>query len=283
MILVDLQQTMISNLFVSIGNHHDAEIREDTLRHMVLNSIRSYNMKFGAEYGEMIICCDDRNYWRKDLYPYYKAARKTVRDSSELDWNVVFGSLNKIREELNEFFPYRVIHINKAEADDIIGTIVHHEGTILSNGKPILILSGDKDFIQLHKYGNVKQFDPTRKYGVSSSNPKKYLTEHIIKGDKGDGIPNIFSQDNCLVMKIRQKTITEKRLKFASNFENLKGEVLRGWHRNSALIDLSKIPEDIKAAVTTKYLAENTKTKSKLFNYFIEKRLKHLMEKIGEF
>ena len=283
-ILVDLNQVMISNLMVSLGNHRNAEVDEGMLRHMILNTLRSNRQKFHDEFGELVICADDKNYWRRQRFPYYKANRKKNRDESELDWTEIFTALNKIREELKEYFPYRVIQIDTAEADDIIGTIIHHEGTELNTGsEPFLILSGDKDYIQLHSYANVKQYDPTRKRWVKHSNPHTYLYEHTIKGDSGDGVPNILSPDNCLVIGQRQKPITQKRLSEWQDINNMNEEVKRNYMRNKALIDLSEVPEDIKQKILDAWEEENTKTRSKLLNYFIKNRLRNLTESITEF
>ena len=202
MILVDLNQVMLSNLLMQLGNHTNAEIEEGMVRHMVLNSLRSYRTKFGPEYGELVIACDNTNYWRKQYFPYYKANRKKARENSDLDWKAVFECLNKIRQELKEFFPYKVVDIESAEADDIIGTIANNYGSELDFGEKILILSGDKDYIQLHKYSNVKQYDPTRKKWVTHNDPQQYLKEHILRGDSGDGVPNVLSSDNCFVVRL---------------------------------------------------------------------------------
>lgn len=283
MILIDLNQVMIANLMMQLGNHKNAQVDENMLRHMIINTIRSYKMKFGAEYGEMIICADDKNYWRRSYFPYYKASRRKSREESELDWNTIFKSLNKVREELKEFFPYKVIQIETAEADDIIGTIVHEEGQQLNTGKPILILSSDKDYIQLHIYANVKQYDPARKRWIKHSDPEQYLFEHITKGDSGDGIPNIMSPDNSFVIGLRQKPITKKRLELFEDINNMNDEIKRNWKRNEALIDLSKVPEGIKEQILDEYHKENENDRSQLFNYFIKNKLRNLMENISEF
>jgi hypothetical protein len=283
MILVDLNQVMISNMMVQIGNHHNAEVDENMIRHMVLNSLRANKVKFGKEFGEFIICADDKNYWRRQYFPFYKASRKKAREKSELDWNAIFTALNNVREELKEFFPYKVIQIESAEADDVIGTIVHENGTYLNSGEPILILSGDKDYIQLHKYANVSQWDPTRKRWIKHSDPEQYLFEHIAKGDVGDGVPNCMSPDNCLVIGERQKMMTKKRIEALQNINNLDEGTQRGWYRNKKLIDLSEIPENIKEQVLDAYNAENPKDRSMLFNYFVKNKLRLLMENINEF
>jgi len=283
MILVDMNQVMIANMMMQIGNHQNAQIDESMLRHMILNTLRYNRKKFNDEFGELIICCDDGNYWRRQIYPYYKAGRKKARESSELDWNSIFQALNTIRDEIKEFFPYKVLQIDTCEADDIIGTIVHKEGTLLNSGEPILVLSGDKDYIQLHKYANVKQYDPVRKRWISNSNPEKYLSEHLLKGDSGDGVPNVLSADNAFVMGIRQRPITKKRIAEWADINNMSDEVKRNYMRNKAMIDLSEVPQSIKEEILEAYSHDDGRDRSQLLNYFIKNKLKNLMENITEF
>jgi|TARA_R110002073_G_scaffold246845_2_gene409609 hypothetical protein len=289
MILVDMNQVMISNLMASIGGHHNVEIQEDLIRHMVLNSLRTNRQKFHSEYGELVICCDDRNYWRKKLFPYYKANRKTTRQQSELDWSMIFGVLNQIREDLRNIFPYKVIQVDTAEADDIIATIVHEHGTVLTqtNQDKILILSGDKDFIQLHTYGNVSQYDPVRKRFIKNDDPQHYLKEHIARGDRGDGVPNILSQDDCFING-RQKPLRTKFLntvtsKTFEEIENGDDDYKTNWNRNRRMVDLSLVPQDIQDQVLEDFSEDDNTSRDKLFNYFVQNKLKNLMEHIGDF
>lgn len=284
-ILVDYNQVMLASLFASIGNHHNAEISEDMIRHMFLNSIRASRRKFTNEYGELVICADGKNSWRKKVFPYYKANRQVSREESELDWGLLFEIIGNIRMELDEFFPYKVLHFETVEADDIIGAIAHQEGTILNTGsEKVLVLSGDKDFVQLQKYGNVRQYDPIRKKWVENSNPEQYLRDHIIKGDSGDGIPNIMSDDNCLVIKKRQKPMTQKRLSaFNESFENMSEVELEKHKRNTTLIDLTCVPQDIQNSILEKYNQPKDLGRKKIFNYFVDKNLVNLLSDIGDF
>ena len=281
MIIVDLNQVMLSNLLMQLGNHTNAQLEENMVRHMILNSLRSYKTKFADEYGEMVIACDNTNYWRKQKFPYYKANRKKAQEKSEMDWKSIFECMNKIRSELKEYFPYRVIDIEAAEADDIISTLVR-----IHSFEKILILSGDKDFIQLHTYGNVKQYDPTRKKWINHENPERYLAEHILKGDSGDGIPNVLSPDNCFVVGERQKPLTQKKIDALIEL-NLNGkfdhQYARNFMRNKELIDLRNVPQEIGAKVVESYDRQEGKGREKLMNYFIANKLKNLMESIGEF
>jgi hypothetical protein len=278
MIIIDFNQVMISNLMMQLGNHTNIPIDEGLFRHMVLNSLRSYKQQFGNKFGDIVIACDDKNYWRKQEFPYYKANRKKTRDASEINWTHVFEVFNKIKSELREFFPYRVIQIDTAEADDIIATLVQNS----DSHEEILILSGDKDYIQLHKYSYIKQYDPTRKKWITHNDPQKYLFEHICKGDSSDGIPNILSDGDSFVSGKRQKPLTQKKIdELYNDFSNQQYAV--SFERNKQLIDLSMIPENIKEQVLAKYDEEAGKDRSKIFNYFIKYKLKNLMESVGEF
>ena len=283
MIIIDFNQVMISNLMMQLGNHTNIPIDEGLFRHMVLNSLRSYKQQFGNKFGEMVIACDDRNYWRKQHFPYYKANRKKTRDASEINWTQVFEVFNKIKSELREFFPYRVIQIESAEADDIIATLTENFGNdVRSMTECVLILSGDKDYIQLHKHEYVNQYDPTRKKWITHNDPVRYLYDHILKGDSSDGIPNILSDADTFVSGKRQKPLTQKKMDEMYN-GSIDQQYIVSYARNKQLIDLTMIPEYIKDQVMTKYDEEGNKDRSKIFNYFIKYKLKNLMENVGEF
>lgn len=284
MILLDLSQVMIANLMQQIGNHQNAEVEESMLRHMILNTLRHNRRKFRNDFGELVICADDKHSWRKGPFPYYKANRKKSREESEMDWDSIFNSLSKIREEIKEHMPYKVILVPGAEADDIIGTIVHRKGTQLNTGEQILILSGDKDFVQLHQYGNVRQYSPTLKAWVSNNDPEEYLYQHILKGDKGDGIPNVMMPDNFLVAgEGRQKSITKKRIDMWRKEEDRDDTIKRNFLRNQHIIDLTETPHNIQEQIMEDLEKSPIGKRSGIMNYFMENRLKMLMEHLTDF
>lgn len=283
MILLDYNQVCIANLMAQLGNHTNVGLDEGLLRHMVLNTIRSLKAKFSSDYGELIICCDDKKVWRKDIFKYYKANRKKAREDSELDWVAIFNALNTIKADLKEYFPYRVIQIEGAEADDVIGTLTLKHGQMLNTGEKILILSGDKDFGQLQVFGNVTQFDPVRKKHIKHEDPVKFTRELILKGDRGDGIPNILSPDDCLINSRQKPLRLEKYINITNPREQFKDELLRNWIRNEQLIDLTFIPESIQTKVIEEYEKQDKKGREKLFNYFVAHKLTALMEHIQEF
>lgn len=288
MILLDLSQVCISNLMVQLRTNKNTELDVNFLRHLILNQIRFLNKKFKNEYGELVICCDSRQYWRKKAFSFYKSRRKTDREASGLDWDSIFQALHAIRAELKEYFPYRVVEVLEAEADDIIASLCHRFGNLDMNfGEQILIISGDKDFGQLQKYSNVSQYNPTSKLNIVVNDPEKFLLDHIIKGDTGDGIPNIFSDDDTLVTENKRSSpVTVKKMN--DIIQRLKTDKLtelelRNYKRNEELIDLSKIPYDLQDKIIEEYDAQVGKGRNKLFNYFIKYKLKNLHESIGEF
>ena len=291
MILVDLSQVMISNLMAHIvhGSSHAAPVVEERMiRHMVLNSLRSYRCKFTEEYGELVICCDDRNNWRKQIFPFYKASRKKNRDASPIDWDNVFTILNKVRDEIKENMPYKVVQVEHAEADDIIGSICNVFGTYHPSADKILILSGDKDFIQLQKFMNVYQYAPVQKKMISSDNPERFLREHIMLGDTGDGVPNFLSDDDTFMDEAkRQKTVSREKL---ATWVTMDPAVvcdtdmkLRNYKRNEKMIDLSQIPSEIQEQCLAAFNDATPASRSNIFKYFLENRLSNLTESIGDF
>jgi hypothetical protein len=282
MIIADIQQTMIAALMINASKTKVPDIDENMVRHMILNSIRIINNKFKDQYGELVIACDSGSYWRKDIFPYYKHSRTKLKENSFIDWKQAYSAMNKIKSELKEFFPYRVIEIANAEADDVIATITDHFGNDMIN--PIMIVSADHDFNQLHKFLNTDQYDPIRKKMIKCNNPGLTLKEHIIRGDSGDGIPNILSDDNVFAVGTRQKPVTQKRLDvWLQDPSSFSDEMQRNYHRNRQLIDFDCIPVEIKTKVINEFESQAGKNRSKLLNYFMANRLGNLMEVMAEF
>ena len=281
MILVDMNQVTISNLMIQMK---DEPLSEDLVRHMVLNSLRSYKTKFSKDFGELVLCYDDKHCWRKDYFPYYKQNRKKARSESSLDWNELFDILTKIQNELEENFPYKVLKINGAEADDIIAILSNKISSTPNLYEEILIISGDKDFIQLHQSDNIKQYSPTLKKFIVDENPEQYKFEHIIRGDKGDGVPNVLSQDSVFVEDLRQRPITKKKLTEWKENGIPEGEIKRNYQRNKTLIDFDSIPNELGELIYNMWVDKITQNdKSKILPYFMKHRLKELTEKLGDF
>jgi hypothetical protein len=286
MILVDFSQVMISNIMMQLANN-ESKLDEDMVRHMVLSSLRMYKQKFGSTYGELVICCDGPSYWRRTTFPHYKANRKKSRDKSEHNWSLIFESLHKIRDEIQENMPYPVLRFEGAEADDIIGAICNARGVFLGGNEKILIVSGDKDFAQLQKFSNVVQYSPVgKKYVTPDVNPERFKQYHILQGDSGDGVPNFLSADDTFVSGARQKPLSKKKLEEWTLMEPeayCTGEMLRNYYRNKTLVDLDCIPDTLHHQIIEAYDSYERQPRNKIFNYFVKHRLRNLTEAISEF
>jgi hypothetical protein len=282
MILVDYSGICLASILIN------KTLDEGMIRHMTLNSLRMYNKKFRDDYGQMILACDGANNWRREYFPQYKANRRTGREESTFDWNEAFRILHTIQNEIKENFPYKVIHLEGCEADDIIGTLVEHTQEF-GNYEDVMIVSSDGDFKQLQRYDNVKQFSPMFKKFVVDDNPRVNLLDKILKGDSGDGVPNVLSDDDVLVEGRRQTPLSKK--KKDTIIEDLaEGELLyaaswyRNYCRNEKLIDLTKTPDDLKKNIINSYEEQDPwNNKGKVFPYLVAKRMNRLIESVQEF
>jgi len=281
MILVDLNQVLISNLMAQTRGKSDIKPNKEMIRHMVINSLRGFNLKFKEQYGTMVLCADAGDPWRRDIYPNYKHARRKGRVDSATTGDNIFNCITEIKNEIAENFPYVMMYIEKAEADDIIGALVFNH-----TNRPIMIISGDKDFIQLQSNTNVKQYSPIQKVFVGEGlDPKKFLHEQIIKGDRSDGIPNILSPDDIFLTGEKQRPINKKRLEEWANVSNipLGSETSKYYERNKQLIDLSCMPKELERTIINTYREYKIPNRSKLLPYFMQHKLKALMTNIGDF
>ena len=279
MILVDMNQISLASLMMHL-HMNKGELDEEMVRHMILNSVRMYRTMFNEDYGEIVLTYDSRAYWRREVFPQYKHSRRKGRETDDKDWDSIFGVLNQIKDEIKEFLPYKVVETYGAEADDVIATLCKHY-----QSEKIMIVSGDKDFIQLQKYDNVSQYSPITKKLVNGGDAVVYIKEHILKGDKSDGIPNVLSPDHTFTDDLRQRPLTSKKMKsiLAQDIDDLNDELKRNYQRNEKLINLDNVPEKLEGNILDDFKSATCGDRSKLLDYFIDKRLKSLTEQIGEF
>jgi hypothetical protein len=177
-----------------------------------------------------------------------------------------------------------MIEVMAAEADDVIGVLSKYKHM----EEKVLILSSDKDFIQLHKYKNVKQYSPMQRKWVRHPDPIAYAKEHIIRGDRGDGIPNFLSGDDFLVEGIRQTSIAKKKLDvwLTQTPEQIcegNDEMMERYQRNSQLTQFDEVPQLLQNDILNAFKKEPIGQRKKLYNYFVMNKLQNLMDVIGDF
>ena len=282
MIILDMNQISLAGLMMHLNMEKTDKPDVGMVRHMILNSIRMHRQEFNEEYGEIVLAYDSKHYWRRDFFPHYKQNRRKARSKDSKDWESIFECLNKIKQEIKDYLPYKVIEVHGAEADDVIGTLAKKYPD-----EKIMIVSGDKDFIQLQKFSNVSQYSPILKKTINGEDPNEYIKVHILKGDSSDGIPNVLSNDNVFVEGLRQKPLSKKKIEAwkDGNFDNTMAtdEVVRNYSRNKNLIDLECIPVDIQTNILKEFSEAPCGDRSKMLTYFIENKLKELTNSIGDF
>jgi len=297
-ILSDFSQLAISGIMATLTPKeiNDPDSIND-IRTIILSQILSLKTKFK---GEMILCCDSKNYWRKDAFPYYKGHRKHLKSKDKIDWNKLHGHVDNVKSDLKEYFPFKLIEVEKAEGDDVIAILVKYlqendlnEGTLFETPQDITICSSDHDFKQLHKYKNVKQWsNAQKKFVICDTTPEEYIIEHTVKGDGGDNIPNIYSGDWWAKARsegtsIRAISAKESRLEgfYNDGIDSCQNaEERKNFKRNRMLVDFDYIPDDICDSIIKSYEHDvPSGNRGTIFDYMIKYRLKMLLKNIDEF
>ena len=286
MIIIDMNLLSLASVMMNMRmsgvfdkDKEPQDIEEDMVRHMILNSIRMYRTMFKEKHGEVVLAYDSKHYWRRDIFPEYKASRKKGRENNQEQWDKIFNFLGRLKKEFKEILPYKFLEVYGAEADDIIGTLCREY-----KDQKTMIISGDKDFIQLQKYNNVSQYSPITKKMVNGHNPSTYIKEHILKGDTGDGIPNVLSPDHTFVEGLRQRPLSKTKIESWKKSETgMSNEVKRNYQRNQRLIDLDNTPKDLQKLILDTFNEAPCGDRSKILTYFIENKLKELTDSIGDF
>ena len=296
MILVDYSQTALSAIlsFQRELKGNDADV-VNLIRHVILSSLQNIKKKHGREYGQLVICADGRDYWRRDIFPHYKAGRKKTRDASGLPWTLIFDTMSSIRDDLQENFPYKVLHYDRAEADDIIAVLCKwtQDNDLIQEGleessQKVLIISSDHDFKQLHRFPNVRQWSPKIKKLLVTE--PDYMTvghiQHIVKaGD--DGIPSVLCPDDFFVNKEdngRATPVTKKILEKFSDRNNLNDSEKSRFDRNQRLVDFEFIPAEVSEEIINKYInSKVVNDKMRIMDYLIKNRCRILLDNIEGF
>lgn len=293
MILIDYTQVAVAAALAfgsEFDKGSDSQKAINILRHALLTTLVGYKEKFSPKYGELVICADGSKVWRKEHFPYYKQGRKKNREESKTDWKLIFNFANEFLSDLREVFPFKVVRHDRAEGDDVIAALTKYisenetvmEG-LIEVSPPVLIISSDGDYKQLHRFKNVRQWNPILKKLVDKAE-KDFLFEKCIRGDSGDGVPSVLCADDWFVNgEGRAKPITQKVIeRFHSG--DISVEEMRNFQRNKTLVDFDCIPDDIRAEIIYTYLEDKpVKDLNKVMGYLMEKQMRLLLNNIQQF
>lgn len=296
-ILIDFSQVVLSSCYayskeLSVS-HADKENAKNIVRHVILNQLRYYNAKYREHYGKLIVCCDGKNYWRKEYFKFYKESRKKARAEDDMDWKLIFEIVSESIEDLKENFMFPVIKVQRAEGDDVIAILSKYfqnnemvEDGFFLHSQDILVVSSDKDLVQLQKYPNVKQLSPRTKHLVEEGNPLVYLHEKVIRGDRGDGIPSIINDEDLYVTDKKATPLTKKKFSILceSGYDKCDDvKIKERWKMNRMLIDFDYIPADVETAILESYKEPIKGNRVKIFNYMLKHNLHQLLNLISDF
>ena len=292
MIIVDFSGIAVAGASIAFkmdGSSGNVELDKGNIRHIILNSVRQISKKYKKKYGEMVIAIDNKNYWRRNVFPAYKASRKEKKKANDkVPWELMYEVIDDLSLSLHDVFGYNVIDVAGAEADDVIGVMVKYKSEQVSP-EPIMIVSNDGDMKQLHKYPNVKQYSTMQSKMIIERDPAYWLKIKKIKGDRKDGIPNIFSKINHFVKtpEIRQKSVTKGFLSEIMNRPvetKLSKQELGRYKQNEILIDFDFVPKKLRETIITKYNSTETFNKQSLiFEFLTENGMIGLVDVIPDF
>lgn len=306
MILIDFSNAVLACIHSYDGPElkkgADQTETSSVIKHYFFNKVLSDVKKFKGKFGEVVFCVDGNNYWRKQKYPWYKGHRKHSRAESDLDWPSIYKAMSEIENDLKNYFPYKVIRVEEAEADDVAAVLCEwakdndtmSEGIFDNVSKPVLILFEDTDLFQLQKNKNVKQYSHTmKKFRSPDCRPEHYLLQHIAEGDSGDNFPSVLTGDqwsldrsNGIKPKRQASLIASRKESFILNGrdECKTDEEKKNWDRNNELANFEMIPLNIRSKIIDEYLAYKPKgNKATIFNYFAKNKLKKLISEIDSF
>ena len=290
MILLDFSGIQLSCLY-SLLKNMDGVWDAKEYKNFVLRTILSHKIKFGGEYGKYVFCHDanQNTYWRKDIFKNYKSERAKAKKKQQLlydnvDWDDVHEVMREVKTDFDTVFPYKIMNVNRMEADDIIATLTknfHHR-------EKIVIISRDHDFKQLLQYPNVKLYDPFKKAFVAVADPKKYILEHTIRGDTGDCIPNILSDENTFVTAGKRQNSIRKvnldkwlEMDYKEFCENK--TMLKRYIKNKSLVDLSELPAEYEKNILEEFEKPANGDNKLIYRYLVTNQLAKLAREINLF
>jgi 5'-3' exonuclease len=202
---------------------------------MILNAAEEHMREIYRQFrpSSFFFACDDSTYWRKEIFPDYKAQR--VETPMKL-------LVRRAAEEFKNKHAKFCVQVKRAEADDVI-----YVATQVLTGLKIIV-STDRDFLQLLS-AEVKLFNPMSHGFRTMEHCREFaLFMKSIRGDPSDNIPASYPR------------VTEKRLKKAfgcpDELELLLSSVLPDktlvktlYQRNRQLVDFVHIPEEIQEEI----------------------------------
>jgi len=291
LIIVDYSHTSMRMVFTAIAQMKPKKkdgkfITSDYIqyyKYLLFNSLQAVKNKIK---GEVILAIDSKNNWRKDFYSEYKLNRVKSKDDSDINFDEFFVENDKVIETIKSTFPFKVLKVEKAEADDIAGTIALKYG----NNRPITMVTSDHDWSQVLSWSETKMWDPMKKVFVSLTDYEKEIIEtdfgnmsrftiiHSLIGDKGDNVPGItnntkFTDDFILHLKkngisttdVKEFNSLDSKDDIIESFNVFK--ITKSGHKKGQVTDIKDIYKTVPFGIKkAEKASENSDTLNTLLN-----------------
>ena len=272
-LIVDYSNMMYRTVHVAF-NEDPTDTEFSYWKHLMINCIKGYIETFKPDH--LIFALDNKKkLWRHEIYSDYKGQRNAQRAASPVDFEKFFPIAHKFRDELKKLMPnVYFVSADGIEADDFTAVIIK---SIASRCTEILNISTDKDFYQLYKYPNYKQWNPIKKTFCEVFDPQLYLQEKILCGDKSDNIPSVIPRMG-----------PGRAHKYVNRLDELfeeHPEAVEKYEMNKKLISFDFIPKEIENKILDIFKSYETKEYSgrNMFSFLTENGLGKLTEDLQEF
>lgn len=293
-VLIDYNNLCYRLLFTrDVGVNVPGAVPNFTLwRFMVLDAIYQLMLRF--EPSEVVLAVDNKNTWRKSYFPRYKESRKKKRDKDDgINWELIFGIMEKYQKELRHHFPFKVLKIRSAEADDIIAVIA------MDGERDSIVSSNDEDFLQLCS-ARTQIWNPSKQKIMEVDDPKKFLTMKCLTGQPKDDIFNVLTPDDWGITPQTEgkrkpglgavgaeKILNEGLENWLSKNKKEKFDVVvdaeKNFKRNQILIDFAKIPNTIRDRVLKAYYEYNFPPPQNMYPFLKKYKMRGFVQEYPKF
>jgi hypothetical protein len=261
-LLIDMSNMLYRAFHANIKENDD--ILTSMCHHSALMSMQYLYNKYKPD---EIVAIFDSHSWRKDYTkygaithkPYKGNRRKDLTQKEKEQFEVFDGHIEEFYEYLRDYSALIVLKRNMLECDDIMAGFVDK----YTDDKHIII-SSDKDFIQLLNHPNVALIEPEHEKARSLADwnfdSEFFMFEKCLRGDAGDNVQSSYPRlqkkkidaaygDAFLTQNIMEHEFDVEVFDADGNLKKHHYKTSELYVENEILMDLRKQPDEIKKMI----------------------------------
>ncbi len=262
--------------------------------HAALTTLNKYNREFKPH--KLILCCD-RKSWRKAYTASEEAVtpkqykgnrRQKMTPAEQKKYAAFMDHLREFEEIIDEHTSVITMAEIGLEADDIMAGVC--QVLTMDEDNEVILVTADKDMIQLLRYPNVRLIDPAsgkdRTLDEWDGDANLFMFEKCIRGDRGDWVQSAYPRvKKTRIMKAWNDDFELANMMNETWIHPDDGKeyiVKQLFKENQLLMDLTKQPDDIQLTIV-KTVLRGLKDPG-TFSYFHFMRFlgKYKMEKLSQ-